>query len=112
MALAVTGDWLAADPHCWRSDIVTEYIGPRLKKEVRLVWPQHTDIHFAYSTKTGETLEVEESVFAALQLLDGYHSIAEIVSKLQSGAMCSEEDAREGISDIVRQLDEMSFIEH
>lgn len=112
MALAVTGDWLAADPHCWRTVDKTDYIGPRLKNTVRLVWPQHTDIHFAYSTSTGESLELEEPVFIALQLMDGYHLIKDVALKLQNASGCTREEAESGIKEIVQQLDEMGFIEH
>lgn len=112
MAFAVTGNWLAADPHCWRSVSQMEYAGPRLKINVRLVWPQHTDIHFAYSTETGESLEVEESVFLALQLMDGYHSVEDIAAKLQAASQCTPEEAATGLRDIIRQLDEIGFIEH
>ena len=111
MALAVTGDWLAADPHCWRTITQTKYEGPRLKNQVRLVWPQHTDIHFAYSTSTGETLELEEAVFIALQLMDGYHSLEDIAQKLQEVSGCSFEEATTGVKEVVQQLDEMGFIE-
>ena len=112
MALAVTGDWLAPDPHCWRTVSPIDFIGPRLKSEVRLVWPQHTDIHFAYSTLSGETVEVEEAMFAAMQLMDGYHSMEEITQKLENTTGCTEEEANSGIQDLVRQLDEIGFIEH
>lgn len=110
MALAVTGNWLASDPHCWRS-VDAHYVGPRLGQQIRLVWPQHTDIHFAYSKENGATIEVDETLFAALQLFDGYHSKEEITSYIQKRSNCSQEEAVEAVEDLVQQLNENGFIE-
>ncbi len=111
MALAVTGDWLAADPHCWRTIAQAKYDGPRLKKQVNLVWPQHTDIHFAYSILTGEAIEMEEAVFIAMQLMDGYHSTEDIAKKLQNISGCSFKDAMNNIKEVVQQLEGIGFLE-
>lgn len=110
MALAVTGNWLAADPHCWRS-VDSSYAGPRLKQEVRLVWPQHTDIHFAYSKKTGETIEFDETIFSVLNLFDGYHTQDEIIDKITDLTQVSNEEARQAYDALMQQLNENGFIE-
>ena len=110
MALAVTGDWLAADPHCWRS-VDSDYVGPRIKRNIRLVWPQHTDIHFAYSIENGATIEVDETIFAVLQLFDGYHTKEEIISFVKERSNCSQDEAVEAVNDIMQQLNENGFVE-
>ena len=110
MALAVTGDWLAPDPHCWRT-IDSAYVGPRLRNDVSVVWPQHTDIRFVYSRKTGTSLEIEESVFILLQMVDGYHKIEELITKLVELKHCTTEEAESAINDLLHQLEEVQFLD-
>lgn len=110
MALAVTGDWLAADPHCWRS-IDSSYVGPRLRTDVSIVWPQHTDIRFVYSKKTGTSLEIEESVFILLQMIDGFHKTEELIAKLVELKHCTKDEAESALNDLLRQLEEVQFLE-
>lgn len=110
MTYAVTGDWLAADPHCWRT-VECQYVGPRLKREIRLVWPQHTDIHFVYSTESGETIELDEAMFSALHLMDGYHTKEEIIDRIERMSNSSPEDANQAFSELMKTLSEDGFIE-
>jgi radical SAM protein with 4Fe4S-binding SPASM domain len=81
MAYSVTGDWLAPDPHCWYS-VMVKNKGPRLADDIRLVWPQHSDIRFAYSLETGKTVELNETSYAALQLFNGQRSIKDVANEL------------------------------
>ena len=110
MAYAVTGNWLAPDPHCWRT-VNEKYSGPRLKDEINFVWPKLTDIHFIYSTKTGVTLEVEEAGYSVLNMLDGFHSEEELVTRLQGLKGCSRQDAESGISSLLAQLKDSAFLD-
>jgi len=72
MALAMTGDWLESDPHCWRPEVDKDQsTSAKLRDDVRLVHPQGTNIFFAYHTDTGFVTELDEKSYWLLSNLDG-----------------------------------------
>lgn len=109
MAYAVTGDWLAPDPHCWHEVTAPPPHGPQLREEIRLVWPQGTNIRFAYSTETGVTIELNETSFRALKLMDGKRSVQDLAVQT---ATCEQHhnELTEDLEVLCHDLREMGFL--
>ncbi len=83
MAFALTGNWLASDPHCWmQGNPKKTFSQPMLLPDARLVNPVGTDVYFAYHRETGTTLELDRTSHTFLASLDGDASPYLIAEKL------------------------------